>query len=151
MVHTSRQALAVTNWEVINLPTSRPRRLCRSPGCKNLVPTGTGGLCDTHKQEQQRHYDERRGSASERGYNHRWNKARKMFLRENPLCENCLKQNKTEVATEVDHKIPHKGNYNLFWDQNNWQSLCSTCHKQKTAREDGSFGNQVKSHPPPHE
>lgn len=127
------------------MATSRPRRLCSKPGCKNLVPVGTGGLCDIHKQEQQQYYDARRGSATQRGYNHRWNKARKIFLRENPLCKLCLEEKKeTKIATEVDHIVPHKGNYDLFWDQDNWQSLCSTCHKTKTAREDGAFGNTVR-------
>lgn len=33
------------------------------------------------------------------------------------------------MATVVDHKIPHKGDYGLFWDsENNWQSLCKRCH-----------------------
>ena len=133
------------------MPTRSPKRLCSRPGCNNLVPVGSGGLCDAHKQARQKDYDRRRGSASERGYDYRWHKVSRMFLRNNPLCVHCLDRGETTIATDVDHKIPHKGNYNLFWDQNNWQSLCSTCHKQKTAREDGSFGNQVKSHPPPHE
>jgi 5-methylcytosine-specific restriction protein A len=41
----------------------------------------------------------------------------------------------------VDHIIPHKGDKDLFWDSNNWQPLCKTCHDEKTAREDGAFGN----------
>ena len=32
------------------------------------------------------------------------------------------------MATIVDHKIPHRGNYELFWDSDNWQSLCKRCH-----------------------
>ena len=145
MVYISRQALAVTNWEVVNLPTSRPRRLCKAPGCKSLVPVGVGGLCDEHKQVQQKRYDNRRGSASERGYDHRWSKARKMFLRENTLCKHCLEKDETTIAAEVDHIVPHKGNYDLFWDKDNWQSLCSTCHKIKTAKEDGAFGNTMRA------
>ena len=34
----------------------------------------------------------------------------------------------TVVATVIDHKIPHKGDYDLFWNQDNWQSLCASCH-----------------------
>jgi 5-methylcytosine-specific restriction protein A len=45
-------------------------------------------------------------------------------------------------AIVVDHIIPHKGNYKLFWDKSNWQSLCKSCHDKKTAREDGAFGNK---------
>jgi hypothetical protein len=34
----------------------------------------------------------------------------------------------TVIATVIDHKIPHKGDYELFWNQDNWQSLCASCH-----------------------
>lgn len=40
----------------------------------------------------------------------------------------------------MDHIVPHKGDMTLFWDRNNWQSLCSACHKRKTVLEDGGFG-----------
>ncbi|WP_143035082.1 HNH endonuclease [Marininema mesophilum] len=28
----------------------------------------------------------------------------------------------------------------LFWDKDNWQSLCKRCHDRKTAIEDGRWG-----------
>lgn len=48
---------------------------------------------------------------------------------------------KTTAGTVVDHIIPHRGNYDLFWNQDNWQTLCKLHHDQKTAREDGGFGH----------
>ena len=125
--------------------TQRPKRLCSRPGCRNLVPVGAGGLCDTHKQARQKNYDERRGTSHERGYDARWRKCRKMFLRESPLCKRCLESDMTTIANVVDHIIPHKGNYDLFWDEDNWQSLCESCHSTKTATEDGAFGNRRRS------
>lgn len=47
------------------------------------------------------------------------------------------------AATVVDHKMPHKGNMALFWDHDNWQSLCKPCHDYKTATQDGGFGRVV--------
>lgn len=44
-------------------------------------------------------------------------------------------------ATDVDHIIPHKGNEDLMWDEENLQALCHACHSRKTAAEDGGFGN----------
>ena len=82
-----------------------------------------------------------RPTASARGYNSRWNRARTAYLHENPLCVACMKEGRTEPATTVDHIKPHKGDSELFWDVNNWQPLCTTCHNQKTAREDGGFGH----------
>jgi len=58
----------------------------------------------------------------------RWRKERKAFLVDNPLCVLCKKRGKLTVATVVDHIKEHKWDYNLFWDINNWQSLCASCH-----------------------
>lgn len=44
----------------------------------------------------------------------------------------CLAMNRQTPATVVDHIIPHTGNDKLFWDKDNWQSLCKSCHDSKT-------------------
>jgi hypothetical protein len=31
-------------------------------------------------------------------------------------------------ATVVHHKQPHKGNYDLFWNEDNWEAVCAPCH-----------------------
>ncbi|MDD4570646.1 MAG: HNH endonuclease signature motif containing protein [Tepidanaerobacteraceae bacterium] len=49
----------------------------------------------------------------------------------------CLKAKRITPATVVDHIKPHKGDVKLFFDINNLQSLCKTCHDRKTAKEDG--------------
>jgi 5-methylcytosine-specific restriction protein A len=59
----------------------------------------------------------------------RWRKAAKWFLAENPLCVLCAVIGRTTGATTVDHIEPHRGDYNKFWDVNNWQSVCKTCHE----------------------
>ena len=79
-------------------------------------------------------------SPSKRGYNSRWNKARKAYLAVNPLCKRCSESERVTSATIVDHIIPHKGDQELFWDRSNWQGLCKQCHDRKTATEDGGFG-----------
>ncbi|WP_343073149.1 HNH endonuclease signature motif containing protein [Salicibibacter cibarius] len=59
-----------------------------------------------------------------------------MFLRRNPLCVHCEEDGLLTPATEVDHIVPHKGDKELFWDsENNWQSLCKSCHSIKTNKE----------------
>ena len=40
----------------------------------------------------------------------------------------CLARGRTTAATVVDHIKEHKGDLELFWDQDNWQSLCETDH-----------------------
>ena len=51
-----------------------------------------------------------------------------MFLDQNPLCNPCLKSNIETPATIVHHKIEHKGDETLFWDWNNLEGVCASCH-----------------------
>ena len=57
-----------------------------------------------------------------------------MFLSQsiNRLCQECKAKDLIQVATEVDHIVPHRGDYALFWDETNWQGLCKSCHSAKT-------------------
>jgi len=57
-----------------------------------------------------------------------------MYLRRNPLCVKCLKEGKTTPVTVVDHIEPHRGDYDKFWNEDNFQSLCESCHNRKTAK-----------------
>ena len=59
----------------------------------------------------------------------KWRKARKRFLKQNPLCVYCQRSGRTSAATIVDHIVPHKNNKKLFWNEKNWQALCKNCHK----------------------
>jgi len=89
--------------------------------------------------EKKREVDAKRGTAHERGYGHKWRVARLSYLKKNPLCVECKRENAVTAATVVDHVIPHKGDMKLFWNMRNWQSLCKHHHDQKTMSE-GSFG-----------
>ena len=59
----------------------------------------------------------------------RWRKARRTFLLYNPLCTAC-----NRLANVVDHINPVRLGGD-FWDSNNWQPMCSTCHNRKSANE----------------
>jgi 5-methylcytosine-specific restriction enzyme A len=118
----------------------KPLKPCNKQGCPNLTRER---YCDDHKQLA-RTYDNNRGTAAQRGYNSKWRKARLGYLKKHPLCVQCECEGKLTPATVVDHIIPHKGDKQLFWDKNNWQSLCAHHHSIKTAKEDGGFGNLTK-------
>ena len=75
-----------------------------------------------------------RGNSTQRGYGYRWQQARARHLRNHPLCVECAAAGLVQVATDVDHKVPHRGDHTLFWDESNWQSLCHSHHSAKTAR-----------------
>lgn len=73
-------------------------------------------------------------TTNQRGYDYRWQKARKQYLAEHPLCVMCEHKGITTAANTVDHIVPHRGDQRLFWDESNWQALCAPCHsgeKQK--------------------
>ena len=106
-----------------------PARPCRTPGCPGFCKPGQV-YCPKHAPEYS--YDALRGSAAERGYDRRWQKAREIYLRKHPLCVKCRAAGKLTPATVVDHIIPHRGNQQLFWDESNWQPLCENCHNKKT-------------------
>ena len=105
-----------------------PKRPCRYPGCPNLCESGT--FCQEHRKEWSP--DALRGGASQRGYDTKWRRARKAYLRKDPLCIICREEGRLTPATVVDHIIPHRGDPGLFWDENNWQPLCKDCHDRKT-------------------
>ncbi len=75
-------------------------------------------------------------TSTQRGYGYKWQQARLAFLREHPLCVMCEAEGRVEVATVVDHKIPHRGDQKLFWRRSNWQPLCSTHHSRDKQREE---------------
>lgn len=75
-------------------------------------------------------------SSSTRGYDYQWRKGRAEHLAANPFCVRCRAAGLIVAATVVDHVTPHNGNAVLFWDRNNWQSLCATCHSSAKQREE---------------
>ena len=109
----------------------RPKTPCHHPGCPELVEPGRL-YCEKHLPL----HPEVTRPAAKRGYNRRWQKARKSYLEAHPLCVQCAKQGKYVRATVVDHIVPHRSDQKLFWDQNNWQALCKNCHDKKTLTED---------------
>lgn len=110
------------------------RRPCRALGCPNISERGSV-YCKQHADlERGRQCERERGTAAQRGYDGAWQNARKGYLAKHPLCAECLKSGRYTPATVVDHIIPHRGNKGLFWDADNWQSLCKQCHDRKTAR-----------------
>ena len=67
-------------------------------------------------------------TSTQRGYGYKWQKARERYLLEHPLCVYCARQGLTAAANVVDHKVAHRGDQELFWDESNWQPLCKPCH-----------------------
>jgi len=101
----------------------KPPPGCKYPLCPNRADKGSS-YCKIHKSKE----EDIRLTSTERGYNYRWQKVRRMYLRKNPLCVECLKEGRVEPATVVDHIEPHRGDHEKFWNEDNFQSLCKRCH-----------------------
>ncbi|MDJ1632688.1 HNH endonuclease [Rhizobium rhizogenes] len=71
----------------------------------------------------------------------RWQKLRMVVLvRDLFTCQmkGCGRIEADTSQLVADHKIPHRGDEVLFWDENNLHCLCKTCHdslKQKQERQ----------------
>lgn len=75
-----------------------------------------------------------------------WKRLRKAQLQAEPCCCMCNDdEGRTERATIVDHKIPHRGDRVLFFDAGNLQSLCKPHHDgKKQSLEKGGTGGVRK-------
>ena len=121
----------------------KPPHPCKTQACSGLALYGEAycSECIAHgcnaERDKHRRFDKTRGSAASRGYGPRWKKYRAAYVKRHPLCVDPFKrhQKSPQPAMEVDHIIPHKGDQVLFWDHENHQSLCTSCHSHKTALE----------------
>ncbi len=70
----------------------------------------------------------------------RWQKLRmSVLVRDLFTCQmkGCCRIEADTSQLVADHKIPHHGDETLFWNENNLQCLCKSCHdklKQKEER-----------------
>ena len=91
------------------------------------------------------------GVAKRSLYGRRWRRYRLAQLRAEPLCRFCLDLGRLTPATVVDHIRRHRGHADpLFWDVNNFQSLCKNCHdavKQALDRTGRARGYDVNGLP----
>ncbi|NEU29946.1 HNH endonuclease [bacterium LRH843] len=116
----------------------KPLKPCKKFGCGNLT---RNRYCNEHQDEQtkqNRYYD--RYSREERTVRFyasaAWKRLRELIkIRNNGLCQLCLKDKRIVIGTIVDHIIPIKVNWSLRLDEDNLQLLCQACHNKKTAEE----------------
>ncbi len=60
---------------------------------------------------------------------------RDQVLSRDPLCVDCKAKGILTPATEADHEIPHKGDWDKFIDMDNIRGRCKACHSRKTKSE----------------
>jgi 5-methylcytosine-specific restriction protein A len=85
----------------------------------------------------EREADQRRGSASARGYGHTWAKASDAHGLANPLCAYCQLEGRVTLRELTDHLYPQQTYAGVFWVVGWWVSCCADCHngfKQRVER-----------------
>lgn len=127
------------------MPYAPPRPCTYGGGmvCGNFAVKGSS-KCAEHKVQAGRDLRAERGSTKQRGYDSDWERVQKRVLdRDNFVCVLCKQRDPdlVTIAVLVDHIIPIDRS-NPLGDPNrlklsNLQSLCDSCHKAKTAREQG--------------
>lgn len=108
----------------------RPPSACPHPGCPGLVRDGECSRCGPLRKPRQAAYDDTRGTASQRGYDRHWQRIRRAFLVEHPLCAACERAGRVSVATDVHHKIARRNGGSDAPE--NLEPLCHACHSRIT-------------------
>jgi 5-methylcytosine-specific restriction enzyme A len=121
----------------------KPLKPCNYIGCSKLTRKK---YCEQHEYKtvyDTRFYDQYvRDKESTKFYKSKpWKKTREQVLiRDHGLCQSCLKNKRITMASIVDHIIPLKIAWEKRLDMNNLQSLCQSCHNQKTAEDKKKYG-----------
>jgi len=109
----------------------KPPRPCRYPGCTELTRTG---YCLRHRPQQTDKWESVQWHWMY--LTRKWREElRPAQLMREPFCRACARRGLRTPATRVDHIKPHRGDWALFTDPDNLQSLCESCHNRKTNRE----------------
>lgn len=109
------------------------KRNCKTTGCPNLH-TNRSGYCDEcMARYRASHPDaEDRPTAPERGYDSRWRRFAKAYLKDHPVCAMC-----GAPATCVDHRdMPADVMLDVYggrfdYDESHYQALCTACNNFK--------------------
>lgn len=107
-----------------------PLRKCCEPGCRTLIRNAS--RCEQHARKTRSR--SKQSQESQLLYDWKWRQASLRFRQQHPLCAECEREGKTTPSQCVDHIVPHRGNLELFWNEENWSALCDGHHRSKTAK-----------------
>lgn len=90
----------------------------------------------TKKETNQRNENTASREIRRKAYNNtEWRKLRDIYIKEHPLCEDCLDKGKVVPAEDVHHiRSPFQNgecNKALLLDYNNLMALCKQCHNKR--------------------
>jgi 5-methylcytosine-specific restriction enzyme A len=69
----------------------------------------------------------------------RWHRLRwQVLARDLFTCQMCGRLEGNTSQMVADHKVPHRGDEALFWDEGNIQCLCKACHDSAKQKEEAA-------------
>jgi len=116
-----------------------PKKICPGKGCDNLINMkekrcpSCAPIKKAEKAEHNKKYDKKvRDPRLVKFYHSKaWNTVRQYVLvRDNHLCQECLKENQITSAEIVHHKIEIRDDFSKALDPNNCVSVCKSCHNK---------------------
>ena len=105
-------------------------KICRAPNCNKLIPSDKA-YCEAHQPPPRIPFANATRSNEVLYKTHRWRTLRKKIIAETPYCVYCG----VGSNLQVHHKIPPRGDEDLFYDEGNCVPICKRCHRLITARE----------------
>lgn len=108
---------------------------CNKSCCNTLISINSK-YCDKHQHYYSRKYDKQRMTNKlTREYrlfyqSKAWRDLRSYKLDKNPLCEKCLLQGKSTIATDVHHIDDVFNHWNERLKIDNLEALCKPCHEK---------------------
>jgi len=105
-------------------------KICNEAGCSVLIDS-CSTYCQKHIKPKRIPFQNAVRSNDGLYNTNRWRKLRKKILSENPYCIRCG----ADTDLEIHHRIPPRGNEDLFYEESNCVPVCGACHRIETAKE----------------
>lgn len=110
------------------------KKLCTKSGCKTLIDVSES-RCDKHQRAKRGERVTGQFKRDANYYTNRWKALSANQKRKQPLCENCLAIGLVREGRIADHIKEARDKPELFWNPDNLQTLCWSCHTIKTNKE----------------
>jgi 5-methylcytosine-specific restriction protein A len=116
-----------------------PKKVCPGKGCNNLIGmkekrcSTCAPIKKAEKAEHNRKYDQKVRAPHLVNFYHSkaWKTVRQFVLvRDNHLCQECLKENQITTATIVHHKVEIRDDFSKAHSPDNCVSVCKSCHNK---------------------
>lgn len=118
------------------MPTVPSYGKCKELGCNNPRSKYSYACVEHGGRDKQKTYTTQRAKTAWKHYSTPfWNTRRAQQLSSHPLCASCLLSGIVTTASAVDHVFPWQVIGGSSFYHNLWQSLCQSCHSNKTALE----------------